>query len=97
MNAMKNVVAVQAKSMFASRTFWINLIVALLAFVSEVQAILPAFADIVPIPQGFARWILFVTAIANILLRRISDAPARFSPENEPVPLEKFDGSRPAT
>jgi hypothetical protein len=91
---MTAIVSVQAKSMWTSKTFWINLIVALLAFVSEVQAILPAFADIIVVPQGVARWALFVTAIANILLRRISDAPARFSPENEPVPLEKFDGSR---
>jgi hypothetical protein len=89
---MTTIVSVQPKSMWTSKTFWINLIVALLAFVSEVQTVLPAFADIVPVPQGVARWALFVTAIANILLRRISDAPARFSPENEPVPLEKFGG-----
>ena len=92
-----NTVAVQPKSMWLSKTFIFNLIVALLAFLSEVQAILPAFADIIVLPQDVARWTLFGAAVLNILLRRISDAPARFTPAEDPVRVEKFEGSQSLT
>lgn len=85
-------VAVQPKSLFASKTFWVNAIVGLLALLTEIQGILPSFADILSIPPSWGRWLLFATAVANILLRRISDQPARITPEREPVVLEKFKG-----
>jgi len=69
---------IEAKPMFASKTFWVNAIVALLALLTEIQQILPSFADLVTIPASWGRWLLFAVALANILLRRISDQPARF-------------------
>lgn len=82
-------VAVQAKSMFKSKTFWVNLIVGTIALISEIQAILPDFADVVTIPPIWGRRILLALAILNMILRRISDAPARFRAEDRAVPLER--------
>jgi len=84
-------VAVRPKGMIQSKTFWINAIVALVALLTEIQGILPAFADIVTIPASWGRWLLFAVAVANIVLRRISDTPARFTPDRDPVRLEKFE------
>jgi hypothetical protein len=89
-------VMVQSKGMLTSRTFWVNLIVGLLAITSEIQAMLPAFADILVMPPTVARWLLLATAVANIVLRRISDQPARFNPGDDAVPLPKA-GSQPKT
>lgn len=87
---MITTVAVKPISMLASRTFWINLVVAVLAFISEIQALLPEFADILVLPQDWSRWLLLITAIGNIILRRFSDTPARFA--EEPVQVERFEG-----
>lgn len=89
---MPQTVAVQPKAMLESKTFYFNLVIAGLTIISEIQAMLPAFADILVIPQDVARWTLFGTAVVNIVLRRVSDQPARFAPA-EPVKVEKFDGS----
>lgn len=86
---MTPLVAVKAKSMFTRKTFWVNLLVGLVALVSEVQAVLPDFADVLVIPPIWARRLLLAMAIANILLRRISDYPARFRPEERSVALER--------
>jgi hypothetical protein len=81
-------VAVQAKSLVQSKTAWINLIVALLAIIGELQAILPEFTDILAFPPSVTRWLLFGTAVLNIILRRISDQPVRgVTNPTEPVVL----------
>jgi len=90
---MANVV-VKTKSMFHSKTFWANTVVLLISIFSEVQALLPAFSDIVSIPAEISRWLLFLTAILNIALRRISDQPARFTSEGGPVVLERYDATQ---
>lgn len=89
MNTGTPLVAVRAKSLFASKTFYVNAIVGLIALLTEIQAVLPDFADILTLPESFGRWLLFALAVANIVLRRISDQPARFSPENEAVALPR--------
>lgn len=86
---MTQLVAVKPKSMFTRKTFWVNLLVALVALVAEIQAVLPDFADVVVIPPIWGRRLLLIMAIANILLRRISDYPARFRPEERAVVLER--------
>jgi len=85
-------VAVQPKPMTSSVTFWTNLLIGLLAILSEIQALLPSFADILVLPQDVSRWVLFLTAVLNIVLRRISDQPARFAPAAEPVQVERYQG-----
>ena len=90
---MAQTVAVQSKSILLSRTAWVNAIVALLALLSEIQAVLPEFADILVIPQEWSRWLLLITAVANIILRRFSDQPARFTATADaPVQVERYSG-----
>lgn len=89
---MTPLVAVKPKAMLRSKTFWINLVVAVLALIAELQQLLPSFTDIISIPPELGRWLLFATAVLNIILRRFSDAPARFSPQGETVVLERANG-----
>lgn len=74
-------VLVQSKSLFVSKTFWINTIVGLLAILGELQDLLPSFADILVLPESATRWLLLTAAIGNIILRRISDQPVRVKTE----------------
>lgn len=87
-------VAVLPKGMFASRTFWLNLLVGLVAMIGEVQTLLPSFSDILVLPATTTRWLLLATAVANIILRRISDEPARFTPDKA-VPLQAAPPAMP--
>jgi hypothetical protein len=85
-------VTMKAKTMWTSKTFWLNVItglVATIAVLNEVQVELLAFADILEIPAWVTRWLLLVNTIANIVLRRISDLPARFSAKPETVVVQQ--------
>jgi len=91
---MTTTVPVQPKEMWRSKTVWANLIVALLAIIAEIQDVLPAFADILVLPVDATRWLLLVAAILNIVLRRISDQPARFTHMDDPVDLPGYQDRR---
>lgn len=82
-------VAVQPKSMFTRKTFWVNVAIAVLAIIGEAEALLPGFADILVLPPAFFRWLALLGAIANVVLRRLSDYPARFRPEDRAIVLER--------
>lgn len=85
-------VTVKAKTMWTSKTLWLNVLtglIAVIAVLNEVQVELLAFADIFEIPAWVTRWLLLVNTIANIVLRRISDLPARFSSKPETVIVEQ--------
>ena len=73
---------VTAKSMVTSKTFWVNVITAIIAVVAvlnEIAAEMVLFADILVMPTWVTRVLLLVNSVANIILRRISDLPARFT------------------
>lgn len=79
---------VLAKNYFLSRTVRLNIlffIVSVLSLLNEIQVVAQAFEDILVIPPEFTRWVLFVSAIANLILRRISDQPVRFHKEHRAV------------
>ena len=85
-------VTVKAKTMWTSKTFWLNVLtglIAVIAALNEVQIELLAFADLFEIPTWVTRWLLLVNAVANIILRRISDLPARVSSKPETVIVEQ--------
>lgn len=85
-------VTVKAKTMWTSKTFWLNVLtglIAVIAALNEVQIELLAFADLFEIPTWVTRWLLLVNTVANIILRRISDLPARFSSKPETVVVEQ--------
>ena len=78
---MSQVEIVQAKPMSRSRTFWLNIISTLIAVVGVLNEIHEAtllFGDIIEIPVWVTRYILLINSILNIILRRLTDSPARF-------------------
>lgn len=61
-----------AKSIWASKTFWLNLLVALATFVVEVS---PAGPELGVDPK----WVLIAVTAANIILRYVTTQPVTLS------------------
>lgn len=82
-------VAVKSKWMLATKSFWAFTIAGLIALIGEFQAILPEFADVLVLPPPWPRRLALAVAVLGIVLRRISDQPARFRPSNDAVAVPK--------
>jgi len=58
----------KTKSIFASKTFWVNILLAAIAIVPEVANL--------PNLQISKEWLAFIVVVANIILRMVTQSKA---------------------
>jgi hypothetical protein len=66
-----------SKPFWESKTFWANLIIALVA-VLELANVSP-----LPLPEGSGEWLIFAAGVLNILLRFVTTQPVTMTDENK--------------
>jgi uncharacterized membrane protein len=63
-----------SKPFWESKTFWVNLVLALIA-------ILELATDALPLPEGSGVWLVFIIGVLNIVLRFVTVQPVSLTDE----------------
>jgi hypothetical protein len=71
----------RVKHWYQSKTVWINALTIAAGLPLVVEEISAAVGGVALLPESLAKYLLVGAGVANIVLRRLTDEPMRFTPD----------------